>query len=137
MTILHEFGDRPVIIKDYVKSRKHEWLGACFIPDASDTKARTADAATAIVVADDSETADTWIEDSSIAMTYMMLAAEEQNLGCCWVLLTECGLLFGTGKRSQEVTVRNYFRQKTAAERLMQAISEQKNSVSTMKSVSR
>ncbi|MBQ8010021.1 MAG: nitroreductase family protein, partial [Oscillospiraceae bacterium] len=21
----------------------------------------------------------------SIAMTYMMLAAEEQNLGCCWV----------------------------------------------------
>ncbi|MBQ8011806.1 MAG: nitroreductase family protein, partial [Oscillospiraceae bacterium] len=26
-----------------------------------------------------------WIEDSSIAMTYTMLAAEEQNLGCCWV----------------------------------------------------
>ncbi len=38
MTILHEFGDRPVIIKDYVKSRKHEWLEACFIPDASNTK---------------------------------------------------------------------------------------------------
>lgn len=38
MAILHEFGDRPVIIKDYVKSRKHEWLEACFIPDASDTK---------------------------------------------------------------------------------------------------
>ena len=44
-----------------------------------------ADAAAAIVVAADSEKADTWIEDSSIAMTYMMLAAEEQNLGCCWV----------------------------------------------------
>ncbi len=42
-------------------------------------------AAAAIVVAADSEKADTWIEDSSIAMTYMMLAAEEQNLGCCWV----------------------------------------------------
>ncbi len=38
MAILHEFGDRPVIIKDYVKSRKYEWLEACFIPDASDTK---------------------------------------------------------------------------------------------------
>ncbi len=44
-----------------------------------------ADAGAAIVVAADSEKADTWIEDSSIAMTYMMLAAEEQNLGCCWV----------------------------------------------------
>lgn len=30
------------------------------------------------------------------------------------------------GKRSKEVTVRNYFRQKTVTERLMQAISEQK-----------
>ena len=44
-----------------------------------------ADAGAAIVVTADSEKADTWIEDSSIAMTYMMLAAEEQNLGCCWV----------------------------------------------------
>lgn len=44
-----------------------------------------ADAKAAIVVAADSEKADTWIEDSSIAMTYLMLAAEEQNLGCCWV----------------------------------------------------
>lgn len=44
-----------------------------------------ADAGAAIVVAADSEKADTWIEDSSIALTYMMLAAEEQDLGCCWV----------------------------------------------------
>ncbi len=44
-----------------------------------------ADAAAAIVISADSEKADTWIEDSSIAMTYMMLAAEEQNIGCCWV----------------------------------------------------
>ncbi len=47
-----------------------------------------------------------------------------QRLYC--MLLTECGLLFGTGKRSKEVTVRNYFRQKTATERLMEAIFEQK-----------
>ena len=32
-----EFGDAPVIIKDYVKSRKHEWNEACFVPRASDT----------------------------------------------------------------------------------------------------
>ena len=44
-----------------------------------------ADAGAAIVVVADSEKADTWIEDSSIALTYMMLAAEEQDLGCCWV----------------------------------------------------
>ncbi len=47
-----------------------------------------------------------------------------QRLYC--MLLTECGLLFGTGKQSKEVKVRNYFRQKAATERLMQAISEQK-----------
>lgn len=26
-----EFGDGPVIVKDYVKSRKHDWFDACFI----------------------------------------------------------------------------------------------------------
>ena len=30
------FGQRPIILKDYVKSRKHEWQEVCFIPDASD-----------------------------------------------------------------------------------------------------
>lgn len=30
------FENKPVMIKDYVKSRKHEWEDACFIPDASD-----------------------------------------------------------------------------------------------------
>ena len=32
MALLKDFGDHPVIVKDYVKSRKHEWLDACFIP---------------------------------------------------------------------------------------------------------
>lgn len=36
MTILHPFGDKPVIVKDFVKSRKHEWNEACYIPSASD-----------------------------------------------------------------------------------------------------
>ncbi len=39
----------------------------------------------AIAVFADSEKADTWIEDSSIALTYMMLAATEQGIGNCWV----------------------------------------------------
>ena len=30
------FGDNPVILKDYVKSRKHEWHDACFIRRAND-----------------------------------------------------------------------------------------------------
>ena len=33
---LQTWGDKPVIVKDYVKSRKHEWHEACFIPDACD-----------------------------------------------------------------------------------------------------
>ena len=39
MVLLRDFGDCPVIVKDYVKSRKHEWLEACFIPSASDAQA--------------------------------------------------------------------------------------------------
>jgi len=30
------FGDEPIIVKDYVKSQKHLWLEACFVPKASD-----------------------------------------------------------------------------------------------------
>lgn len=35
--LLAPFGDRPVVIKDFVKSEKHAWHEACFIPRASDT----------------------------------------------------------------------------------------------------
>lgn len=35
---LSAFGNRPLIVKDYVKSRKHEWLEACFIPAADSEK---------------------------------------------------------------------------------------------------
>lgn len=31
------FGQKPVILKDYVKSEKHDWETACFVLDASDT----------------------------------------------------------------------------------------------------
>lgn len=39
----------------------------------------------AIVVIGDTLIADTWIEDSSIALTYMHLMATELGLGSCWV----------------------------------------------------
>ena len=39
MEALAPFGDAPVIVKDFVKSRKHEWAEACFIPSASDRRA--------------------------------------------------------------------------------------------------
>ena len=39
MKTLEVFGDKPVILKDYVKSRKHEWNEACFIPSASNREA--------------------------------------------------------------------------------------------------
>jgi hypothetical protein len=35
MDVLQPFGEAPVILKDYVKSRKHEWKEACFIPSAA------------------------------------------------------------------------------------------------------
>ena len=41
----------------------------------------------AIAVFGDSEKADTWVEDCSIAMSFMMLMAEEQGVGSCWVQL--------------------------------------------------
>lgn len=31
------FGQKPVILKDYVKSEKHDWETACFVADASNT----------------------------------------------------------------------------------------------------
>jgi hypothetical protein len=36
LSLLATFTNKPVIVKDYVKSRKHEWHEACYIPDASD-----------------------------------------------------------------------------------------------------
>ncbi|URJ61303.3 ATP-grasp domain-containing protein [Paenibacillus polymyxa] len=30
------FGKTAIMVKDFVKSRKHDWLDACYIPDASD-----------------------------------------------------------------------------------------------------
>jgi ATP-grasp domain, R2K clade family 3 len=34
--LLNHFGEGPIVLKDYVKSQKHYWNEACFIPNASD-----------------------------------------------------------------------------------------------------
>ena len=39
----------------------------------------------AIVVVGDTSKTDVWVEDSSIAATYLLLKAEELGLGACWV----------------------------------------------------
>jgi hypothetical protein len=39
MALLAPFGTAPLIVKDYVKSRKHEWYEACYIPSAADAVA--------------------------------------------------------------------------------------------------
>ena len=54
----------------------------------------------AIVVVADTMIADTWIEDSSIALTYMHLMATELGLGSCWV---QIHLRSKNGKDSEEI----------------------------------
>lgn len=44
-----------------------------------------ASAPLAIVITADTSTYDVWVEDASIASAYVMLEAENQGLGCCWV----------------------------------------------------
>lgn len=39
MELLRPFGDAPIIVKDFVKSQKHAWAEACFIPSAADREA--------------------------------------------------------------------------------------------------
>jgi hypothetical protein len=39
MGLLRPFGDAPLVVKDYVKSQKHAWEEACFVPSASDRRA--------------------------------------------------------------------------------------------------
>ena len=43
-----------------------------------------ADCNVAVAVFGDPEKADTWIEDSAIALTYMDLMAASQGVGSCW-----------------------------------------------------
>ena len=48
-----------------------------------------ASAPLAIIVIADKKRSDAWIEDASIASTYIMLIAEWMGLGCCWIKIRE------------------------------------------------
>ncbi len=37
LELTSHFGESPIIVKDFVKSEKHNWDEACFIPNASDS----------------------------------------------------------------------------------------------------
>ncbi len=37
LELTSHFGESPIIVKDFVKSEKHNWEEACFIPNASDS----------------------------------------------------------------------------------------------------
>lgn len=66
--------------KDILQELSHcKESGASFI----------ANAAVAIVVLSDPLTSDVWVEDASIAATYIQLQAEDLGLGSCWVQLLE------------------------------------------------
>jgi len=49
-----------------------------------------------IVVAGDSEKSDVWVEDCSIAMTYLHLAAVNYGLGSCWIQIRKRNAADGT-----------------------------------------
>ena len=59
------------VLKELSKSKK---MGAGMLAECD----------MAIAVFGDSNKADTWIEDCSIAMSYMNLMATEQGIGSCW-----------------------------------------------------
>lgn len=60
----------------------------------------------AIVVVADSQKADTWIEDSSIALAYMDLMATQQDVGSCWC---QSHLRFSADEEKSEEVIRNIF----------------------------
>lgn len=59
-----------------------------------------ADAALAIVVVADPLASDVWIEDASIASTFIQLQAEDMGLGSCWIQIRE--RFTATGMSSDE-----------------------------------
>ena len=62
------------------------------------------DACAAVVVVADSTKADTWIEDSSIALTYMDLMAAQLDVGSCWC---QSHLRFSEDGVSSEEVIKN------------------------------
>lgn len=68
--------DEPDVLAKIAHSKAH---GAALVENAP---------LAVVVVADTSKT-DVWIEDASIATTLIMLEAENQGLGACWVQIRQ------------------------------------------------
>lgn len=66
--------------------------------------AMLAEADCAIVVIGDGEKADVWVEDCSIAMTYMHMMAADQGVGSCWI---QCRLRESVDGQNSEEYVRS------------------------------
>jgi len=62
------------------------------------------DAPLAIVVTADQDQSDVWIEDTSIASTFIMLAAHYLDLGSCWIQIRK-------RKHSESKTAEEYIRE--------------------------
>lgn len=67
-----------VVVED---SKQLELLSKCKVSGAGPV----AGCALAIVVAVDAKITEPWIEDASIAATYIQLQAEDLGLGSCWI----------------------------------------------------
>lgn len=90
---------RPVELITVTDHSTLEVLSRC----KSGGSAMLAQASCAIVVLGDTLRSDVWIEDASIAMTYMQLQAVDLGIGSCWV---QCRLRFGATAACEE-NVRN------------------------------
>ena len=68
--------DKKDLLLKLSKSKPH---GSSFLKEA----------ALGIVVCGDTEKSDTWIEDTSIASTFIQLAAESLDLSSCWIQIRQ------------------------------------------------
>jgi nitroreductase len=68
--------NQPEILEQLAKSKQH---GSAFLKDA----------ALGIIICADPERSDVWVEDSSIAATYIQLTAQSIGLGSCWIQIRE------------------------------------------------
>ena len=67
----------------YVIKKKETLEALSTVKPAGAAMLKEAPVAIAVVV--DEERTDTWVEDSSIALSFMQLEAADKNLGSCWV----------------------------------------------------
>ncbi len=87
-----EFGNGSLVIKDYVKSRKHEWAEACFVPDAGDVdQLRT-------VLSNFVERQGEWLAGGVVLRQYVPFARAEGADGSGWPSVREWRTFWFDGK---------------------------------------